>query len=318
MLLLSSPQLGAQAFGTPALPAQPFGTAVTPDGALLFRSNSEAATVSLVDIDPSSPNYLREIATLPVGLRPAGVSASPDGLDVHVANFGDHTLGIIDVATLRVRKTLTSPLLKRPYDVVAGLREEGFGLAFGSDSYHGYVSNAGYNELLIYESGPDGVQGIGFDDVVGAAAPPAFAGTAPARLQDPRGVAYDAGAPRGGFALTVGAFVAHHDELGRGVVSRVSDSRDRSPGVNLIDTTAERPGFRGKPFEVVQQYRSTHLGAGLDVALADEHLSSAHPERLYPLMAGDVIDVFEIDTGAFLERMQVDPSTVDLADVLLP
>ncbi|MFT7463468.1 MAG: hypothetical protein ACI9EF_001812 [Pseudohongiellaceae bacterium] len=36
-------------------------------------------------------------------------------------------------------------------------------------TYHGYIANAGGDNVLISESGPSGVAGIGFDDIIGAA-----------------------------------------------------------------------------------------------------------------------------------------------------
>jgi len=312
----------------PPVPPLPFGTAVTPDLHRLFVVHGGQASVSVIDTDPASPAYLREIAVIPVGHRPAGIASGPDGADVFVANSGDDSVSIIEVASLTVRKTLTSPLLHRPFDIAVGPKEVvnpafpfPMGIAFNSGTFHAYISNSGGSEVLIYESGPAGTAGLGFDDIIGAVDP----GSAPfdpgwllERLLEPRGIAFDPQAPLDGFSQTVGCFVAHRDVQGHGAVTRIKYAKDSKPGENLVDTTTTPPGFLSKTFAITAQYVSTHLGAGLDVALADENLSVSHPTLLYLSMAGGVIDVFDAELGTFIKRYEPGFDVPDLNVFLQP
>ncbi len=305
--------------GLPAIAEAPlpFGTAVTPDETLLFRTNADQGTVSVVDLVPGSASFLREIAEIDVGRSPQGIDVSPDGQDVLVANLGSDSISIIDVATLAVRKTLTSARIDKPFDIVLGARESlRDGIAFGSGTYHGFVSNLAADSVIVYESGPDGPAGIGFDDIIGAVREPQDV-TLVVPMLEPRGAALDPDAPLDAFADTVGGFVAHTTLSGHGAASRFAYTADESPGPNVLGPAA-RPTLRGKTFEVTQQFVSTHGGAGLDVALADEHLSVADPTRLYLSMTGGVVDVFDVDSGVFLERLQFGQDVTDLSTILLP
>jgi YVTN family beta-propeller protein len=55
-----------------------------------FLSN----TVSVID---TATNIV--VATVLVGLRPAGVAITPDGTHAYVTNAGDHTVSVIETAT---------------------------------------------------------------------------------------------------------------------------------------------------------------------------------------------------------------------------
>jgi YVTN family beta-propeller protein len=304
----------------PAAPPLPFGSAVTPDLLRLFVVHTAEGRVSVVDTDPASPAFLREIEEIAVGHRPLGIAAGPDGADVFVVNSGDDSISIIDVASLTVRKTLTSPLLQQPCDIAIGPTELPLGPAFSSGTFHAYISNAAGADVAIYESGPAGPAGLGFDDIVGAvnSADGNTAAGPATRIVDARGVVFDPAEPLDGFTKTVGCVVAHRDADGHGVATHVSYVQDRSPGPDLVDTTTTAPGLQGKVFRITAQFVSTHVGAGLDVALADEHLSVSHPTRVYLSMSGGVIDVFDLATGEFLERHELGFDVPDLGVFLQP
>jgi YVTN family beta-propeller protein len=251
----------------------PYGLGLAPEGDLLYVSNEGANSLSVVVANPTSASFMTEVARVTVGEGPRAVSVSPDNEDVFVLNRLGNTVSIVDAGTNTVRRTLTQSGLNRPNDVCIGMREFGGGPAFQSGTYHGFISNGGGNNVLIYEGGPSGVAGIGFDNILGSIAPnkPVVVGQPTLRsMKNPTGIVYDPNTPLDGFAHTIGAFVAHQDaEQGNAMVSRISYSADSSPGQATFNAGNISPGFGEKVFTIVQQYISSSSGKALDVALPD-------------------------------------------------
>ena len=251
----------------------PYGLALTPDLEVLYVSNEGDSSVSAVDVDPRSATFMTEIARIKVGQGPRAIAVTPDNEDVFVLNRIGNTISIIDVPTNSVRRTVTQSGINRPEDVALGLREVAGGPAFQSGTYHGFISNGGGDNLLVFEGGPSGQAGIGFDNILGTIKPnePATLGQ-PVLLgmDNPRGLVYDPVAPLDAFAGTVGCFVAHQDPVsGRAVVSRVAYTKDSNPGQFTFNSTINSPSFGEKVFEVTQQYVSNSTGTAYDVALID-------------------------------------------------
>ena len=107
----SSPTYNTVTDTVPVGPA-PLGVAVSPDGTRLYVVNTgvttgDAGTVSVIDINPSSPTYNSVTETVPVGRLPSNaypldVAVSPDGASVYVTNAGDNTVSVIaDVPSWR-------------------------------------------------------------------------------------------------------------------------------------------------------------------------------------------------------------------------
>ena len=82
------------------LPSGPYGpvyatndeVAVSPDGSVVYVTNSNSNTVSVID---TATNTI--IATIPTGSNPRGVLVSPDGNTLYVANFGGGSVSVIPV-----------------------------------------------------------------------------------------------------------------------------------------------------------------------------------------------------------------------------
>jgi YVTN family beta-propeller protein len=250
----------------------PAGLGLAPDLTTLYVSNEGNNSLSIVDSDPTSVNFMQELKRVPVGSSPRAVAVTPDNEDVFVLNWGDSTISLVDVATGSVRKTLTQSGINQPYDVTIGMREGAAAPGFMSGTFHAYISNFGGDDVLVYQSGPAGLGGIGFDNIVGSVRPnePPQGGT-PIFLDmfQPRGICYDPVAPSpDGFGQTVGCFVAHKDQNGRAVVSRIAYTKDSSPGIDTV-TGNGTANFGATVFEVTQQYVSTFAGVAFDVALPD-------------------------------------------------
>jgi Lactonase, 7-bladed beta-propeller len=248
----------------------PTGLGLSADLSTLYVSNAGDDSLSIVDADPTSATFMTELKRVPVGSGPRAVAVTPDNEDVFVLNQLGSTISLVDVATGSVRKTLTQSGINKPYDVAIGMREGATAPGFQSGTYHAYISNFGGDDVLVFQSGPAGLAGIGFDNIIGSVRPnePPQGGT-PQFLEmfEPRGICYDPVAPTtDGFGQTVGCFVAHKDQNGRAVVSRIAYTKDSSPG---IDHPTGSAGFGATVFEVTQQYVSTFAGAAFDVALPD-------------------------------------------------
>jgi YVTN family beta-propeller protein len=253
----------------------PTGLAINPDGDLLYVTNEGSNSLSVVNADPSdAAGFMSEIVRVDVGDGPRAVAVSPDNEDVFVLNRLGNSISIVDVGTNTVRRTLTQSGINRPNDVAIGVREVAGGPAFQSGTYHAFIANGGGNNVLIFEGGPSGLGGIGFDNIIGAIAPnePVVLGQPTLRgMRNPTAIVYDPNTPLDGFAHTIGAFVAHSDSVeGNAMVSRISYSADSTPGQSSTTGTA---GFGDKVFTFIQQYVSESTGKPLDVALPDYNRS---------------------------------------------
>jgi YVTN family beta-propeller protein len=67
---------------------------ISADGKLLYVSNEDAGTASIVEIGPGTVR-----ATVPTGREPEGVTVSPDGKTVWITGETDHDLTVLDAET---------------------------------------------------------------------------------------------------------------------------------------------------------------------------------------------------------------------------
>ncbi len=253
----------------------PNGLGIAPNSQWLYVSNFGDDTLSVVDTDPLSPTFHTEISRIKTGRGPRSVAVQPDFEDVYVCDFLGDTITIIDPESLSVRKTLTQ-LLNGPFDIsLTGRQGNPSSIApfgFQSGIFFGYVSNLEGNSLVVLESGPDGPQGIGIDNVrgeipTGDEDPPIIA---------PRGLCYSPFKNSQNFDAG-GVFVAHRDEEGFGRVSHVQFTNQAQFGVITINQPPGSlipPGFTERNFEVVAAWGQSNDNrlAGFiptDVTLAD-------------------------------------------------
>lgn len=103
---LTSTQVGLR----PALIAR------SPDGTMLYVANGASHTLSALDIasDPAAP---RVVATTPLDGYPHGVSVTPDGRYVAVADTVSGNVDIVDTLTFQVIATVTG--MKYPNDTLS-------------------------------------------------------------------------------------------------------------------------------------------------------------------------------------------------------
>jgi hypothetical protein len=158
--------------------SDPTDLAMGPNLDLLAVSNQKANTVSFIDVNPSSSTFHQIIKTTNVGTGPRGIAWDPGNEDILVCNEMDSSLSVISAASLEVRKTVSSQL-NQPFDVVIHQRQFNFG--FFRNVYFAFIINRN-GDLVLFESGPSGVNGWGFDDVIG---------TAPFTFEKPKKIALD-------------------------------------------------------------------------------------------------------------------------------
>ncbi len=172
----------------------PTSLAMSPNLDILAVTNQSADQVSFIDTDPNSFRFHEVIKTVVVGRGPIGIAWTPDNEDILVCNQRENTVSLISAFTLEVRKVVRNQL-RAPFEVVLTPRQNGF--AFQRQVYFGYVLN-GDGTVAIFESGPDGVNGWGFDDMIG---------TIPFTFQNPKTIAAD---PR---SLNSQFWVVHENQL---------------------------------------------------------------------------------------------------------
>ena len=256
----------------------PDQVAVTPDLKTLYVTNWASRSVSVYNVNPRSPEFLYMRATIPVGGQPKGICVQPDYEDVLVCNYGSNTMSIINPATNSVRKTVTA-LLKKPWDVVAAPRQTAFG--WGTGVYHAYITNHGADNVLIFESGPDGLGGIGYDDILDPVPSQGESGQEFLEILNPRGLCFN---PlylhdiTGATNLTGGVFVAHSSSEGA-AVSRVMfvdqyGTWGPIPITPISGSIGGTPGFGSRAFLISAQWTAqggflSGFQEASDVALPD-------------------------------------------------
>jgi hypothetical protein len=143
----------------------PTSLAMSPNLSLLAVSNQLSDIVTFIDIDPNSATFHTVVQETLVGSRPRGIAWEPGDEDVLVANEADSTVTIISGTALTVRKVISSQL-NEPFEVAITPRQLCWG--FNRQVYFAYILNRN-GRVAIYESGPNTVNGWGYDDVIGTA-----------------------------------------------------------------------------------------------------------------------------------------------------
>ena len=184
--------------------SDPVSLAVSPDMRRLGVSNFSSATVTFIDIDPFSSSFHQVVAETRVEAGPTGIAWQPDGEDCLVVSTESNFLTVISASDFTVRRAVGG-FLNAPIDLVVTERYVTTGNTSGV--YYAYILN-GNGTIAVFESGPDGVNGIGFNDIIGTVANANF----------PRANAmyYDFLTQLGGV------YIGHVDDQGLGQVSRLA------------------------------------------------------------------------------------------------
>jgi len=140
----------------------PTSLAISPNLDVLAVTNQGANQVSFIDINPASATFHTVFQTTIVGNGPIGIAWTPDNEDILVCNQRENTLSILSAFDFRVRKVVRNQL-RSPFEVAITPRQNAIGFSRGV--YFAYILN-GDGSVAVFESGPSGINGFGFDDTV--------------------------------------------------------------------------------------------------------------------------------------------------------
>lgn len=320
--------------------SDPRDLAISPDMNTLAVSNKSTDTVSFIDTNPNSQSFHTVIKTIAMvdeqnnrrGNGPSEIVWQPEGEDILVICEGSQSLAIISGGSLEVRKII--PGVSRPRMLAVTNRDIGIG--FNTQLYYAYVVSE-EGQINLFESGPDGIQGIGFDDIIGK---PAFDGRnglsgASAICMNP--------SSQGRLSVFIG-----YRNNGRGAVGELwLDNAPSGPRpVNLPAGVLPDPNFRSKEWKLIRDYQEIFSSASIvDLAVDDTNniggqayslsiyvgstpvlhscksfhrpipggqTAVSYPRFLFAANANGLVDVIELSTG----RSYVDPIRAPGAAVL--
>jgi hypothetical protein len=239
----------------------PRDLAISPDLNILAVSNNSASTVTFIDTDPFSPTFLEVIKVVSLvdsnnrrALGPTEMVWQGDGEDILVICDRSDSMALVSGNGLEVRKIISgveSPKLLAVTDRNSSIYTTGL--------YYAYVvSQTG--GMKIFESGPDGLQGIGYDEFIGE---PLLDGRS--GFENPGAVLINPGSTKHSV------FVAYAPTTGAAIDDIWLDSSPTggipiriSPGV-----TAD-PSRRGKEWLMIKQYKNVFSSSSIrDMAVDD-------------------------------------------------
>jgi YVTN family beta-propeller protein len=253
---------------------------MSPDLKYLAVTNRLFDKVSFIDIDPLSATFHQLLHETPVGHLPSGIAWDPGNEDVFVCNEGSDSVSVVSAVSQLVRKVVTRGL-HAPFAVVVTPRQNGFGSQ--SNVYYAYILDRA-GKVSLYESGPNTVNGWGYDAIIGQTR---FAFTNPKAMQpDPTNLASGVWVAHEGQLDSSG----HPTGLGGGAVTRLVLS-NLAPGVlplNFLGLLT--PNMRGKSIDVAQSIGSDQLtGIPLDLAFDDQVNIGALADGTTPINSKNLV-----------------------------
>jgi len=241
----------------------PTSFAMGPNLDVLAITNQLADTVTFIDIDPGSPQFHQVIKTTVVGDSPRGIAWEPTNEDVLVCNEFSNSVSVVSANSLEVRKVVSSQL-NRPFEVCVTPRQVP-GLGFQRNVYFAYVLNR-TGSVALFESGPNGLNGWGFDDIIGIV---------PFNFTNPKTVQIDP------LHLDVSAYIVHEapiniingqpGTLGEGAISRLRFNAAISGQLALQVIGIAIPTLRDVTFGVPESLGQDRLsGIPIDIAFDNQ------------------------------------------------
>jgi hypothetical protein len=320
--------------------ADPRDMAISPDMNTLAVTNKSTDSVAFIDTNPSSPTFHTVVKTITLvdsqnnrrGEGPSEVVWQPEGEDILIVCENSQSLAIVSGGSLEVRKII--PGVTRPRQIAVTNRDIGIG--FQTQLYYAYVISQ-EGQISIYESGPDGIQGIGFDDIIGKPA-----------LEGRNGLSGASAVCMNPSSLgRLSVFIAYRNN-GRGAVGELW--LDNAPfgarPVNLPAGVLPDPNFRSKEWKLLHDYTGEFSSTSIvDLAVDDMNniggqayslsiyngstpvlhscksfhrpipggqTAVSYPRFLFAANANGVVDVLELSTG----RAYIDPVRTPGAAVL--
>jgi hypothetical protein len=219
--------------------SDPVSMAMSPNLTRLAVTNFASSSVSFIDIDPTSSTFHQVVTETRIDAGPTAIAWQPDGEDVLVVSTEANFLTIISGLDFSVRRTVGG-FLNGPLELI--VTERYLASGNGSAVYYAYILNSN-GTVAIYESGPDGVNGIGFNDIIGSVTNVTFPRA--------RAMIHDASVAAGGV------FIGHTDDAGLGQVSRLNLTSTPVGALPLNPISTGfilPPTYRQKEWTVTQRF----------------------------------------------------------------
>ncbi len=264
--------------------ADPTSMAMAPNVDVLAVSNQLSDTVTFISIDPESTQFHQVTSQVQVGNSPKGIAFEPTNEDLIVCNELDSSISIIAASSLLVRRTINSQL-SRPFELAITARMTTFSLRRGV--YFAYILNR-TGTCALFESGPNGVNGWGFDDVTGIL---------PFEFKAPKAIQVDP------LNLDASVYIAHEGALdpvtsnsgplGEGAVSRLRIESGISGQILLTQSGAGgASNFRDLGFSVpvsISQAQGQLSGIPVDIAFDNQRNLGGLPGPRNDFSAGSPV-----------------------------
>ncbi|MBK8977941.1 MAG: hypothetical protein IPM29_18700 [Planctomycetes bacterium] len=215
--------------------SDPVAITMSPTLGVLAVANFSSSSVSFVNTDPRSAGFLTVVAETRLPNSPSSIKWQPDGEALITVSRDADSLTVLSGRDFTLQKTVSGGL-NGPIDIAVTQRYQFTGNTSGV--YYAYVLNTN-GTVSVFESGPEGVNGTGFNDLIGDVGIVFRRGTR-VRLD------YQAGLS--------GFWITHVDEAGVGVVSRVdltATPRGPLPTQQNSGGFILPPTFRQKEWSVV-------------------------------------------------------------------
>ncbi|MFT7516525.1 MAG: hypothetical protein ACI84O_000308 [Myxococcota bacterium] len=239
----------------------PRDLAISPDLNILAVSNNSASTVTFIDTDPFSPTFLENIKVVSLvdqngrrALGPTQLVWQGQGEDILVICDRSDSMAIISGNGLAVRKIIAgvnNPKLLAVTDRSSSVYTTGL--------YYAYVVLQN-GDMKIFESGPDGLQGIGFDEFIGE---PLLDGRS--GFENPSSILINPGSSKHSvfvaYAPPSGAFI---DDIW------LDSSPTGAVNIRLSPGVVADPSRRGKEWLMIKQYKDVFSSSSIrDMAVDD-------------------------------------------------
>ena len=262
----------------------PTSLAMSPNLDFLAVTNEGADQVSFISTDPNSSRFHTVTETVNVGAGPTGVAWDPANEDVLVCNTREGTMSIISASDFRVRRVVRNQLTS-PFDVVITPRQVAFG--FQREVYFAYILNTD-GRVAIFESGPSGLNGWGFDDVIE---------TLPLRFNNPKTLQPDV------TNLNSAVWILHEDPLnqdglptglGGGALSNVGITSGTQGRIPIDAGSFGNPKLRDLEFSVIASIGEGPdglTGIPTDIAFDNQRNQTALTNYTTQFSAGSALSV---------------------------
>lgn len=239
----------------------PRDLAISPDLNILAVSNNSASTVTFIDTDPFSTTFLEIIKVVNLvdsnnrrALGPTELVWQGNGEDILVLCDRSNSMALISGNGLEVRKIISG--VNKPKLLAVTDRNSSI---YITGLYYAYVVLQN-GDMKIYESGPDGIQGIGFDEFIGT---PSLNGRS--GFVNPSSILIHPG------SVKHSVFVAYSPSTGAIIDDIWLDSAPTgSVTVSPPVGTGVDPNRRNKEWLVIKQYENVFSSSSiLDLAVDD-------------------------------------------------